>query len=120
MVSRSLDYNRRRLRIAILCAARSGPHAPVHLVGHSLGGVLALHTLKRFPELPVDKVVCLGSPLVDTSAGRVLHDYAAGRALLGKTLPQAIFREPLREWNGPQPVGVIAGTRGFGLGAIHR
>ena len=35
---------------------------PLSLVGHSLGGLLALEALRRNPELPVQRVVCLGSP----------------------------------------------------------
>ncbi len=88
----------------------------IHLVGHSLGGVLALHALRSFPDLPVARVVCLGSPLVDTAAGRRFARVSAGRAFLGKTLPEAIFESPLKSWSGPQQVGVIAGSEGFGLG----
>ena len=36
---------------------------PVALVGHSLGGLVALEALRRQPDLPVSRVVCLGSPL---------------------------------------------------------
>ncbi len=89
-----------------------------HLVGLSLGGVLALQTLQRFTDLPVAKVVCLGSPLTDTVAGRRFVSFGAGRRMLGKTLPEAIFEEPLSEWKGKQPVGVLAGTRGFGIGRL--
>src|SRR5690606_11592618 len=35
-------------------ALRAGP--PVHLVGHSLGGLVALEALRRAPELPVGRV----------------------------------------------------------------
>jgi pimeloyl-ACP methyl ester carboxylesterase len=36
---------------------------PGHLLAHSLGGLVALSALQRHPELPVPRVVCLGSPL---------------------------------------------------------
>jgi pimeloyl-ACP methyl ester carboxylesterase len=115
MVTRSLEFNRRRLA-AFIAKNRRQNSGPLHLIGHSLGGVLSLHTLRRYPDLPVAKVICLGSPLVDTSAGRFLHQAAPGRALLGKTLPQAVFDQPLGRWEGVQPVGVIAGTQGLGMG----
>jgi pimeloyl-ACP methyl ester carboxylesterase len=45
----------------------------VHLVGHSLGGVLALQMLRRFPTDKVNRVVCLGSPLVGSSAAQIFR-----------------------------------------------
>jgi pimeloyl-ACP methyl ester carboxylesterase len=91
---------------------------PVALIGHSLGGVLSLHTLCRYPELPVAKVICIGSPLVDTAAGRSMYGFKAGRFILGRLLPEAVFHSPLKRWNGKQRVGVIAGTRSMGPGQI--
>ena len=114
MVSKSLEHNCERLARFI----REQQEHPVHLLGHSLGGVLALQTLQRYPELSVNKVVCLGSPLLDSSAGRRFIRFAPGRAMLGKTLPEAVFEEPLIAWSGTQTVGVIAGTRSLGLGRI--
>lgn len=116
MVTRSLAFNRRRLAAFIRKTAHEHGE-PVHLIGHSLGGVLALHALRRYPGLRVSRVICLGSPLVDTSAGRVLESWGdTGKALLGKTLPEAVFRTPLGRWEGEQSVGVIAGTQGQGMG----
>jgi pimeloyl-ACP methyl ester carboxylesterase len=112
MVTRSLEHNCERLRNLIERQAT----ATVHIIGHSLGGVLALQTLRRYPELKVDKVICLGSPLTDTAAGRRVATVNAGRVILGKTLSEAVFELPLVEWSGHQQVGVVAGTRGFGLG----
>lgn len=117
MVNYSLEHNMRRLRRFV--GQHSAPDTALHLVGHSLGGVLALQTLRRYPELPIGKVVCLGSPLVDTQAGRFVERLGApARAVLGKTLPEAVFAYPLERWTGRQPVGVIAGTRGLGLGRL--
>lgn len=114
MVRRSLEHNTERLQELI----RAQGGKPVHLVGHSLGGVLSLQTLRHYPDLPVDKVVCLGSPLVDTVAGRRFVKFGIGRRMLGHTLPAAIFDQPLREWSGSQPVGVLAGNRGVGIGQL--
>jgi len=89
-----------------------------HIVAHSLGGVMALHTLKRFPDLPIDRVVCLGSPLVDSAPARVLQRYDLGRLVTGRTLVEGVLENPLGEWDGPQSVGVIAGTVGAGAGML--
>ena len=114
MMARSLDHNCERLRKLI----QQHDSKCMHLIGHSLGGVLALQTLQRYPDLPIDKVVCLGSPLLDSSAGRSLGHFPRGRAMLGKTLPEAVFEKPLEFWAGRQTVGVIAGTRALGLGRL--
>jgi len=114
MVTCDLAHNSDRLRDLI---ARQQTDK-VHLIGHSLGGSLALQTLRKYPELHVDRVVCLGSPLVDSEAGRRVAKFGPGRAILGKTLPQALFDFPLVEWTGAQQVGVVAGTRSFGLGRV--
>jgi pimeloyl-ACP methyl ester carboxylesterase len=114
MMAHSLEHNCARLASCI----REHQGQPVNLVGHSLGGVLALQTLQRYTDLSVAKVICLGSPLVDSSAGRRLIRFAPGRAMVGKTLPEGVFDKPLQSWSGKQTVGVIAGTRPIGLGRL--
>jgi pimeloyl-ACP methyl ester carboxylesterase len=112
MLTKTLDHNCAKLKDFI----ESHAAERLHIIGHSLGGVLALQTLQAYPDLPVMSVICLGSPLVDSAAGRRASLNGAGRIILGKTLPEAVFEAPLGAWRGPQKVGVIAGTRGFGLG----
>lgn len=88
----------------------------VHLVGHSLGGVLALQMLKRYPTDKVNRVVCLGSPLVMSSAAQNFSRWKLGRNMIGRTLPEAVFEEPLKLSDPHHEVGVIGGTVGLGLG----
>ncbi len=113
MLSRSLDFNMDKLRDVI--RQQSGP---VHLVGHSLGGVLALQTLSKYPDLKVARVVCMGTPLRDTHAGRNVARFGFGRFMLGKTLPDGVFKRPLKDWRGKQQVGSIAGSMGVGVGHL--
>ena len=86
---------------------------PVHLLAHSLGGLIALEALRRHPEVPVGRVFCLGSPIVGSAAALGLQSrgwpLVPGRsgALLSAgvaTLPAGV------------PVGMIAGSRPLGLG----
>ena len=92
--------------------------ATVHLVGHSLGGVLALKTLRRFPTDKIGRVVCLGSPLLDSSAARNLSRWSLGRKMVGQTLREAVLEDPLQSTDEHPDVGVIAGTIGLGLGLL--
>jgi len=114
MVSQSLEHNISALEKFI----RRHADGNVGIIGHSLGGVLALQTLRACSGLPVNRVVCLGSPLTGTVAGSRFMANPIGRTMLGKTLPEAIFAEPIVQWEGPETVGVIAGSRSFGLGKL--
>jgi pimeloyl-ACP methyl ester carboxylesterase len=87
----------------------------LHLIGHSLGGVLALHLLREYPDLPVDSVICLGSPLADSSAARRTMEFALGKQLVGRTLLDAVINRPVASWDGRQRVGVIAGSEPMGI-----
>jgi pimeloyl-ACP methyl ester carboxylesterase len=94
------------------------PADSVHLVGHSLGGVLALQMLKRFPTEKVARVVCLGSPLVDSSAARQLSRQSWGRSIIGKTLCEAVLERPLHHSDPDHDVGMITGRLALGAGRI--
>lgn len=92
----------------------------VHLVGHSLGGVVALRMLATHADAPPGRLVCLGSPLTGSRAGDFLHrqDWAAG--LIGSTLPAGVLHETANEWGShvcaERDVGVIAGNVPIGVG----
>jgi pimeloyl-ACP methyl ester carboxylesterase len=89
----------------------------VHLVGHSLGGLLILKMLNSHPPSRVGGVVCLGSPLRGSSAGMRIQSLPGGKVFAGKSLVQALG-EPLPDWQGQWPLGVIAGSMGVGLGRL--
>ena len=61
----------------------------VHLVGHSLGGLLALQVCQDTVGLPPGRVVCLGSPLLGSAAAREFSGLGrSGEALLGHQVRQ--------------------------------
>lgn len=88
------------------------------VVGHSLGGLLALEALRRAPELPVRRVVCLGSPLLGSGTARELAAHAWGAPLLGRSA--GFLGQGLTRWEGPAEVGVVAGSVPKGLGRLVR
>ena len=88
----------------------------IHLVGHSLGGLVILRCLRNHGEQRIGRIVLLGTPVRACMAARRLENMAAGERLLGasrdiwRSLPE-VFR-PRRE------LGVIAGSRPWGAGRL--
>ncbi len=97
---------------------RDLPGEPLHLVGHSLGGLIAVHTLHRHPEPRVRRVVALGTPFRGSAAARAVSRWPFGEAILGATVRDSVLATGIDRWDGPQEVGVIAGTLGVGLGNL--
>lgn len=93
---------------------------PVHLVGHSLGGVLILYMLAHYEGLPPGRVVCLGSPLCGSRAAAELRRQSWGSAVLGNTIGACVLDDSAAHWAAAvaaeREVGVIAGTRAMGVG----
>lgn len=90
---------------------------PVHLVGHSLGGLLALRACTDADDLPRGRIVCLGSPLSGSSAARAVAAWGhAGSMLLGHN--RELLEQGFDRWDGAREVGAIAGRLPLGLGAI--
>ncbi|HEY6240612.1 MAG TPA: alpha/beta fold hydrolase [Burkholderiales bacterium] len=89
----------------------------VHLVGHSLGGVIVLRYLQRGGDKRVRRAVLLGSPVAGCRAAAELAQSAGGELLLGASL--GVWREPVDVSVDPRfEVGAIAGTVAFGLGRM--
>lgn len=94
----------------------------VHLVGHSLGGIVALRMLARSNAVPPGRLVCLGSPLCGSHAAERLREHRWGKAIMGDSLPSAALEEPASDWTAEllrrREVGVIAGNVSAGLGRL--
>lgn len=99
-------------RLAMLLYAQAP--GPVHVVAHSLGGLVALETMNQYQRLPPGRVVCLGSPLAGSSSARNLSHrglgWLSGRS--GPFLRGGLQQLPNRE------IGMIAGARSLGLGRL--
>ncbi len=90
----------------------------VHLVGHSLGGLLALRVCAGHAgELPPGRIVCLGSPLKGSAAARRFAGLGrGGEVLLGNN--RELLEHGFERWDDPRELGVIAGCTPLGLGAM--
>jgi pimeloyl-ACP methyl ester carboxylesterase len=85
----------------------------VHLVGHSLGALVALEAA-RDAKLPRGRIVCLGPPLRGSAVARGLAALPGGRWMMGNSA--AALVDGIEAWTGSRRVGVIAGRLPFGLG----
>lgn len=88
----------------------------VHLLGHSLGGLVALHAVDTDEKLPGGRIVCVGSPLNGSAAARGLDSHAGLHWMLGRS--REMLRSGFDKWSRPREVGVIAGTKSIGLGSL--
>ena len=94
----------------------------IHLVGHSLGGVLALRMLANDADALPGRVVCLGSPLTGSRAAEILGAQEWAENIIGRSLPAGVIDEAANEWAShvceQRDIGVIAGTVPLGFGRL--
>lgn len=112
-VSESFDDNAERLKQFV----DDLPPGKVHLVGHSLGGLLMLKMLASHADHREGRLVCMGSPLSGSRAANSLVGLPGGSALLGHSVQALIEEQPWR-WSGPRELGLIAGGSAVGLGRL--
>ncbi|VAX06443.1 hypothetical protein MNBD_GAMMA26-219 [hydrothermal vent metagenome] len=87
----------------------------IHLVAHSLGGIVLMHLFNQSSDLPPGRVVLLGSPVHGSMvAHRITKLPGLGR-LLGHSVDQGLTGGA-PEWVGGRDLGVIAGTLNMGVG----
>jgi pimeloyl-ACP methyl ester carboxylesterase len=98
----------------VIEALRAWPD--IAIVGHSLGGMMALEALRRAPDLPVTRVVCLGSPLRGSGTARRLAGHGWGAAVLGQS--SGFLQRGFDEWGGAAEVGMVAGNVPHGVGRL--
>lgn len=92
----------------------------LHLVGHSLGGVVILKLFEKgaAENLPPGRIVLLGSPLNGSRAAVNLSRLPFGRMLLGRGVQEELLSPRERRWQGQRDLGVIAGCLSMGLGKL--
>jgi len=100
--------------VAVARRIASIPADAVHIVGHSLGGVVALGYLAGEPDKRIGRVVLLGSPVAGSQVARAVGRWRAGGLFLGRSI--AMWQSDLQQrrcqqLEGRFCVGAIAGSR---------
>jgi triacylglycerol esterase/lipase EstA (alpha/beta hydrolase family) len=96
------------------------PGETIHLVAHSLGGLVSLSLLADTEEKSdprIHRLVLMATPCAGSHCGDVLHANPALAALTGRTYKDWSSR-PRRDVRSDVEVGVIAGTEGIGMGRL--
>ena len=103
-----------RLLADAVAATRAGR---IHLVGHSMGGVIVMRYLAQTTDSRIGRAVLLGSPVRGSQAALDFEGHAIGRMLLGASVD--LWRSPFeKSVPAGREVGAIAGSTPFGLGAM--
>ncbi len=93
-----------------------------HIIGHSLGGVVALRMFADNPDAGPGRLVCLGSPLCGSRAADILSKQDWAEPILGRSLGAGVIDEAANDWAGEvcrqRDVGVIAGNVPIGFGQL--
>ncbi len=90
----------------------------VHLVGHSLGGIIILHLLDKVANLKPGRIVLLGSPVKGSQvAVNAVRIPLLGKLLLGRSVYQGLLGG-VPKFSGQRELGVIVGTKPFGVGHL--
>lgn len=112
-VSNSLAAN----AAALAAFVAATPGRKVHLIGHSLGGVVIREMLESHVSR-VGRIVCLGSPLRGSRTGARLARLPGGRYAIGLGLAELNARGGFTAWVDGVEAGSIAGRVPFGLGHL--
>jgi len=92
----------------------------LHLVGHSLGGLVILKLFEGgvADRLPPGRIVFLGSPLNGSRSAVNLARLPLGKTLLGRGVNEELLSPRQRRWGGQRDLGVIAGSLSVGFGKL--
>jgi pimeloyl-ACP methyl ester carboxylesterase len=89
----------------------------IHLVAHSLGGIVLLHLFDRYTDLPPGRLVIMGSPVQGSGVAQQMDSNPLTSVLLGNSREQGLLGGA-PDWKGGRDLGVISGTKGIGIGTL--
>lgn len=114
---RSLRHGLRRNAAALARFADALPGGRVHVVGHSLGGLVALSALSLRGTGGGCRTVLMGAPVGGSHCASFLLRQPLLRAVVGRSLGDWLAQAPTAPPAGAE-VGVLAGRASWGLGRL--
>ena len=90
----------------------------LHIVAHSLGGIVTAHLLAKFDDIPKGNIVMLGTPIQGSWFARKLQHIAIINKLLANSMKRGLSGKNIPQWNSSRSWGMIAGKVNFGLATI--
>lgn len=90
----------------------------LHIVAHSLGGLIVMHLFDQFNDMPNGKIVMLGSPVNGSFIAKKTQNWPIISKLLQRSMPKALSGEDIPDWNTERDWGMIAGEKNYGLGFL--
>ncbi|MBR0565086.1 alpha/beta fold hydrolase [Azoarcus sp. L1K30] len=100
--------------LARFVAALKG--APIHLVGHSQGGLVILAMLAQVRDPRIGRVGLMGTPLAGSHCARVLQGIPVLNHIMGKVLAE--WMAAPASVPADLEVGMLAGTLSLGTGVL--
>jgi len=113
-ITRNLEANARAL--GLYCQAIQTER--LHIVAHSLGGLIVLRMFEQGLKLPPGRVVFMGSPVRGSRFARYLTQRGMTWAL-GKSGPGGLAVEHDPVWKEPRELGIVAGTYEFRINPLN-
>lgn len=89
----------------------------IHLVAHSLGGIVLLHLFDKYPQQKPGRVVMLGTPIRGSQVAQKMATTRWLEHFLGRATDRGLLGDAPR-WQTERELGMIAGTEGFGIGKL--
>ena len=92
----------------------------LHIVAHSLGGIMTMHLLEKYPDLPMGRVVMLGTPINGSYAANIISRWKIVGNLLTSSMKNGLDGRHDFELSNPREIGMIAGSikSPLGLGLL--
>lgn len=90
----------------------------LHIVAHSLGGIITMNLFDQYDDLPEGRVVMLGAPVNGSWIAQKVQNWPVISPLLARSMPSALSGEDLPEWKTKRDWGMVAGMRNQGLGLL--
>ncbi|MCK5918123.1 MAG: hypothetical protein KAG34_06840 [Cocleimonas sp.] len=90
----------------------------LHIVAHSLGGIVTAHLLAMFDDIPKGNIVMLGTPINGSWFAHKLRYVPLINKMLANSMKLGLSGNDIPDWKTEHQWGMIAGKAKIGLAII--